>query len=159
MKKTTFCVCIFNISHYVFTQIMRGRAHWMQNLIPHPTITYNAYFEWTPLPPKQEMSEKTWWWHRHHVFLGISYFWGSEVHQKYAVWVLVGCRIKFHIQQSLSLRILVKAQGDMSKIQTQKVVFVIFPPKLITIILLFSLGGHFRPQISSNVNHAIKKIE
>ena len=27
----------------------------------------------------------------HHVFPGISCFWGSRVHQKYAEWVLVGC--------------------------------------------------------------------
>ena len=30
----------------------------------------------------------------HHVFLGISCFWGSRVRQKYVVWVLVGCGIK-----------------------------------------------------------------
>ena len=29
----------------------------------------------------------------HHVFSGISFFWGSGAHQKYAEWVLVGCRI------------------------------------------------------------------
>ena len=29
----------------------------------------------------------------HHVFSGISCFRGSEVHQKYAEWVLVGCII------------------------------------------------------------------
>ena len=31
-------------------------------------------------------------------FLGISCFWGRRVRQKYVVWVLVVCRIKFHIQ-------------------------------------------------------------
>ena len=36
---------------------------------------------------------------RHHVFLGISCFWDSEVHQKYVEWVLIGCRIKFRIQR------------------------------------------------------------
>ena len=72
------------------------------------------------------------------LFLGISCFWGSGVHQKYVVWVLVGCGIKFHIQRALPIEILVKMQGDMSKIRTQKVVFFILPPKLITIILLFS---------------------
>ena len=50
-------------------------------------------------------------------FSGISYFWGSGVHQKYAVWLLVGCGIKFHIQRSLPLRIWVKTHGDMSKIR------------------------------------------
>ena len=34
----------------------------------------------------------------HHVFSGISCFSGSEVHQKYAMWVLVGCGMKFRIQ-------------------------------------------------------------
>ena len=29
------------------------------------------------------------------LFSGISYFWGSGVRQKYVVWVLVGCGIKF----------------------------------------------------------------
>jgi len=81
--------------------------------------------------------KKTSWWCHHHICLGISCFWGSKVHQKYAVWILVGCRIKFRIQWALSLRIWVKTQGYMSKIRTQKVVFFIPPPKLITIILLF----------------------
>ena len=68
---------------------------------------------------------------------GIYYFWGSGVYQKYAVWVLVGCGIKFCIQWALSIEIWVKTQGDMSKIRTQKVVFFFLPPKLINIILLF----------------------
>ena len=55
-------------------------------------------------------------------FSGISCFWGSGVHQKYAVWVLVGCRIKFRIQRALPIEIWVKTQGDMSKIRTKKVV-------------------------------------
>ena len=39
LKKTTFFVRIFDISPYVFTQILRGRAHWMQNLIQRvPTL-------------------------------------------------------------------------------------------------------------------------
>ena len=61
-----------------------------------------------------------------------SSFWGSEVHQKYAVWVLVGCGIKFRIQWALPIEIWVKTQGDMSKIQTKKVVFFMIPiPKFI----------------------------
>ena len=36
MKKLFF-VRIFDISPCVFTQIPRGRARWMSNLIPHPT--------------------------------------------------------------------------------------------------------------------------
>ena len=59
----------------------------------------------------------------HHVFSCISCFWGSGVHQKYAVWViivLIGCGIKFCIQRALPLKIWVKTHGDMSKIQTKK---------------------------------------
>ena len=83
----------------MFTQISRGRACWMRNSISHPTSTRSAYFWWTPLPKKQEMTKKMWWWCHHHIFSGISCFWDSEVHQKYAVWVLVGCRIWFCIQR------------------------------------------------------------
>ena len=59
-------------------------------------------------------------WHHHHIFSNISYFWGSKVRQKYALWVLIGCRIKFRIQRALPLEIWVKTQGDMSKIRTKK---------------------------------------
>ena len=76
-------------------------------------------------------------------FSGIYCFFNRGVYQKYAVWVLIGCIIKFYIQWALLLGIWVKTQGDMSKIQTQKVVFFFLPPKLITIILLFYLGGPF----------------
>ena len=31
IKKTTYFVCIFDISSRVFTQILIGRAHWMRN--------------------------------------------------------------------------------------------------------------------------------
>ena len=64
MKKTTFFVRIFDISPCVFTQIPRGISCWMRNLIPHPTSTHTAYFWQTPLPPKQEIPEKMWWWHQ-----------------------------------------------------------------------------------------------
>ena len=50
-------------------------------------------------------------------------FSGRGVHQKYGLWVLVRCKIIFHIQWTLPLRISVKTQGDMSKIRTKKVVF------------------------------------
>ena len=78
-------------------------------------------------------------------FSGISCFWGSGVRQKYVVWVLVGCIIKFRIQQALPPELWVKTQRDMSKIRTKKVVFFILPPKLITIILLFSLLFYYFP--------------
>ena len=63
-------------------------------------------------------------------FSGISCFWGRGVHQKYAVWVLVGCRIIFPIQKSLLIEIWVKTHGDMLKIRTQKVVFFLFSSKI-----------------------------
>ena len=90
-----------------------------------------------PATPKTRNTWKTWWWCHHHVFSGISCFWGSGVRQKYAVWVHVGCGIKFRIQRALSIEIWVKTQWDMSKIRTKKVVFSFLPPKLINIILLF----------------------
>ena len=113
---------------------------------------------------------KMWWWHHRHVFLGVSCSWGSGVHQKYAVWVLVGCRIKFHIERALPIGIWVKTQGDMSKIRTKKVVFlwqicqvnhyswfILFKFYSFLnfnsqefIVGSFSYKAHFRPQISSN---------
>ena len=92
LKKTTFFVRIFDISACVFTQISIGRARWMHNLIPHPTSTHTAYFWRTPLPQKQKIPEKMWWWQPrypknkkylkkcdddHHNFSGISCFWVS----------------------------------------------------------------------------------
>ena len=45
---------------------------------------------------------------------------------------LVGCRIKFHIQRALLIEIWVKTHGDMSKIRTKKIVFIMIPiPKFI----------------------------
>ena len=41
--------------------------------------------------------------HHNYVFSGISCFWGSGVRQKYAMWVLVGCGIKFRIQRALPI--------------------------------------------------------
>ena len=99
-----------------------GRARWMRNLIPHPMSTHTAYFWRTPLPQKRNTWKNVMMTSSSH-FSGISFFWGSGVHQKYAVWVLVGCGIKLCIQQDLLLDIWVKTQGDMSKIRTKKVVF------------------------------------
>ena len=58
MKITTFCVCIFDISPCVFTQILSRGARWMRTLISHPMSTHTAYFLWTPLPQKQEIPKK-----------------------------------------------------------------------------------------------------
>ena len=146
LKKLLFFLRIFNISPYIFTQISIERACWMRNLIPHPMSTHIAYFWWTALPPKKEILLKMWWWCHHHIFSGISCFWCSGVHQKYAVWVLVGCRIKFRIQRALPLEIWVKIQGDISKIRTNKSSFFHSSSKINNyyfIILLFSLGGPF----------------
>ena len=68
----------------------------------------------------------------HHVFSGISCFWGSGARQKYAECVLIEGGIKFRIQQALSIEIWVKTKGDMSKIQTKKYFFLVIPiPKFI----------------------------
>ena len=69
-----------------------------------------------------------------HFFSGISYFGGSGVHQKYAMWVIIGFRIKFHIQQALPIKIWVRTQGDMSKIRTKKVDF--FYDKYVNLIIM-----------------------
>ena len=37
---------------------MIERAHWMRNLILHPTSTHTAYFLRTPLPPKKKYLKK-----------------------------------------------------------------------------------------------------
>ena len=124
--------------------------------------THSASFWRTPLPQKQEIPEILF-------FSGISCFWGSEVRQKYAVWVLVGCRIKFCIQRALLIEIWVKTQGDMSKIQTQNIfcmtnmsiqplwlthlneILLVLEFQLTKFIVgVFSYKAHFRPQISSN---------
>ena len=111
--KKTFCVRIFNISPYVFTQILIERARWMRDFIPHPTSTHTAYLWRIWLPIKQEIPEKTWWW-------CISCFWGSGVRQKYAVWVLVGCGIKFCIQQALHLKFELKHREICRKYKQEK---------------------------------------
>ena len=122
MKKTTFFVRIFNISPCSFTQIMSGRARWMRNLILHPTSTH-CIFLMGPTTPKTRNTWKNVMMMSSSHFSGIYCFWGSGVHQKYVVWVLVGCRIKFHIQWILLIEIWVKTQRDMSEIRTKKVVF------------------------------------
>ena len=51
---------------------MMMRARWMPNLIPHPKSTRIAYFWRTPLPQKQEIPEKTWWWNQVFLFFGVA---------------------------------------------------------------------------------------
>ena len=95
----------------------------MHNLIFHPTSIHTAYFWQTLLPKKQEIPTKIVMMTSSSHFSRYFFFWGSGVRQKYAVWVLVGCRIKFYIQRALSIEIWVKTQGDMSKIRIKKIVF------------------------------------
>ena len=103
----------------------------MWNLIPHPTSTHTAYF-YGPCYPKNKKFLKNVMMTSSSRFLGISYFWGRGVRQKYALWVLVGSRIKLHIQKALPSEIWVNTQGDMSKIRTKKVVLFMIPiPKFI----------------------------
>ena len=148
-KKTTFCVRIFDISHCVFIQISIGRARWMWNFIPHPTSTHTAYFWWTPLPQKQEIPEKTWWWCHHHVFSEISFFWGSGVCQNYAVGIRWMQNQIPHPTSSPD-RNLSKNTGRYVKNMNTKGSFFLSSSKInqyyfiiLTIILLFSLGGPF----------------
>ena len=90
------------------------------NEYPHCILLTN------PATLKIRNTWKMWWWHHRHVFSGISCFWGSRVHQKYVVWVLVQCGIKLCIQRALPLKIWVKTQGDMSKIWTKKSSFLLW---------------------------------
>ena len=113
MKKTIFFVHIFDISPCGFTQIVSTRAHWQRV----PTLhTFDG-----PRYPKNKKYLKK---HDDDViitfFSGISWFWDSEFCQKYAVWVLVGCRIKFHIQWALLLEIWVKKKEICWKYKQKK---------------------------------------
>ena len=96
MKKTTFCVRIFDISPCVFTQISSERACWMWNLILQRVPTLHTFYG--PCYPKNKKYLKKVMMTSSSHFSGIYSFRGSRVCQKYAVWVLVGCGIKFRIQ-------------------------------------------------------------
>ena len=99
---------------------------------------------------------KMWWWCHHHVFSGISCFWGSGAHQS----MLSGTRW----MRNLILHPTSSLDWNLSKITrryventNKKVVFFLFFPKInkhyfiiLTIILLFLLGGPFWVEISSN---------
>ena len=63
------------------------------NEYPHCILLTN------PATPKTRNSWKNVMMTSSSLFLGISCFWGREVCQKYALWVLIGCGIKFHIQR------------------------------------------------------------
>ena len=128
-KKTTF---LFVFLTYLPMFLLKFRSGELIGCL-HPTSTHLAYFWWTLIPRKQEIPDKcdddiT------IMFFRYLFFWGSGVHQKYTLWVLVGCRIKFRIQWALLLRIWVKTQGDMSKIRTKKV--VLFYDKYVNSIIM-----------------------
>ena len=66
IKKTTFFVCIFDISPYVFTQILIGRGRWMQNEILHQTSTHSWHtFDGPRYPKNKKYLEK----HDDHVII------------------------------------------------------------------------------------------
>ena len=118
-----------------------GCGIWFR-IIPHPTSTHTAYFWRTPLPQKKEIPEKTWWW------CGYSLD---------AVWVLVGCGIKFCIQRALTIEIWVKTQGDMSKIRTKNSFFYDTYPQ-IYIKNLFKTYSAFIKGISKEIVYMIRSI-
>ena len=125
---------IFWFVFLTYLHVFLLKFNWESSLDVEFNSAYNEYPHCIPLTdPTTQKTINTW----KNVFSGISYFWGSGVHQKYAVWVLVSRRIKFHIQRALPPENWVKTEGDMSKIRTQKVVFFFLPPKSINIILLF----------------------
>ena len=81
-------------------------------------------------PWKIRNTWKTWCWCQHHVFSCIYCFSWSGVHQTYAKWVLIGCRIEFPIQRVLLIEIWVKPHGHKLKIQVEKVVYFNFFSKI-----------------------------
>ena len=143
MKKYFFCSYFRQISLCFYSNsekesLLDAKFNPTFNEYPHCILLTNL------ATSKTRNTWKMWWWCHHHIFLGIYYFWGSRVRQKYAVWVLVGCRIKFCIQQALPIEIWVKIQGDMSKIRTKKSSFFHSSSKInkyyfiiLTIVLLF----------------------
>ena len=116
INKTTFFVCIFDISPRVFTQILNGRARWMRNLIPHPTSTH---------------STSSFRFFRYFLFLG---------QQGPSKLCRVGTRWMWNLiphPTSSPNRNLSKNTGRYVKNTNTESSFFFLPPKLINIILLF----------------------
>ena len=135
MKKATFfCSYFQHISLCFYSNFERESS-----LDAELNSTSNEYPLWIllmyPSTPKARNTWKMWWRCQHHVFLGISCFCGRGVCQKYSLWVLVGCGIKFYIQRSVPSKIWVKTQGDILKIRTKQNNFFFLFPKLINFIL------------------------
>ena len=122
-KNYLFCLYFQHISLCVYSNFegegsLNVELNFASNEYPYCILLTD------PTTPKTRNTWKMWSWCHHHIFSGISCFWGSGVRQKYVMWVCVGCGIKFHIQWALPIEIWVKMRGDMSKIQTKKVVFL-----------------------------------
>ena len=83
IKKLLFCLYFWHISPCFYSNF-----DWESSLDAELNSSSNEYplgiLLTDPATPKTINT-------RAHVFSGISCFWGSGVHQKYAEWVLVGC--------------------------------------------------------------------
>ena len=151
MKKTTFCVHIFEVSPYVLTQIMSGRDNWMWNLISHPTITHTAYFLRTPLPQKQEIPEKNVMMMSSSHFFWYFLFWGQQGPSKVCIVGIRWMQNQILHPMSSPAQNLGKNTGRYVKNTNKKSSFFHSSSKInnycfiiLTIILLFSLGGPFQ---------------
>ena len=97
----------------------------------HLMSTHSAYFWRTPLPEKQEIPEKTWWWCHHHVFSGISCFLGSGVHQKYTVWYSLDAESNSTSNELSRLKFEYKHKEIYQKYEQKNRFFMIAIPKFI----------------------------
>ena len=124
-RKLLFCSYFRHISLFLYSNFdqessLDAEFDSTSNEYPHCILLMD------PTTPKTRNTWKNVMMMSSSHFSGISCIWGSGVHQKYVVWVLVGCGIKFCIQWSLPLIIWVKTQGDMSKIWTKKSSFLLW---------------------------------
>ena len=88
IKKLLFCLYFWHISLCFYSNFDRegsldAELNSASNEYPLGILLMD------PSTPKARNTWKTEWWHHHHVFPGISCFWGSGVRQKYAGWVLL----------------------------------------------------------------------
>ena len=93
LKKTTFFVRIFDISHLCFYSNF-DRESSLDAEFDSTSKEYSHCILLTdPSTPKTRNTRKNVMMMSSSRFFRISYFWGSGVRQKYAVWLLVGCFI------------------------------------------------------------------
>ena len=100
IRKLLFCLYFRHISlcfysNFEWESFLDVEFNSASNKYPHYILLMDLS------TPKTRNTWKMWWCH---VFSGISCFWGGGVRQKYAVWVLIGCKIKFHIQRALMIK-------------------------------------------------------